>query len=132
MAQEHYRHRFTGIHGKIEITRDGDRVIRGDDGEISPVSDWVRELSWRPVQRSQLAIAAYAVDAAIAALFTHRKPGQWASLSESEKSGFIANGPAALRSSREHLKLRMKIFNFVMGLLDEANREESDDSQQNG
>jgi len=127
---EHYKHRFTGEYGHLEVTKEGDRVIRSDGGgETWPVGDCVREKSWRPVQRSQLAIAAFAVDAAIAALFTHRKPVIWASLSEVDRARFINRGPQALQSNREQIALRQKIFDFVMGLLDEANKEPDDDSQ---
>lgn len=121
---EYYRHRMTGIMGKLEITPAGEKVIRADEGWTSDLCDWVREKAWRPVQRSQLAIAAFAIDAAICALFTHRKPNDWASLNDNDKSYFIQHGPRGLtRNNREHIEMRQSIYDFVMTKLEDANKE---------
>lgn len=116
-----YRHRMTGILGTLEISPSGDKVVRANEGWTSPLRDWVRELAWRPVQRSQLAIAAYAADAAISALYTHRKPQAWMDLSEDERAGFISTGPLAIKKNRDNLDMRKSVYDFIMSKLDAAN-----------
>jgi len=124
MSAPVYRNRFTGQigykvkddQGRDVISKEIDPGSRDAAGFSHNLGDWIEETRFVGYQRSQLAIVAYASDAALVALVTHTRPKTWVELTEEKKVRFIERGPDSGVNGTRALDVRRKVFELIVSI----------------
>lgn len=124
MSAPMYRNRFTGQigyriqddQGRDVISKEAEPGSKDTTGFSYNLGDWVEDKRFSVYQRSQLAIAAFAADAALVALVTHTRPKTWVELTEEKRVRFIEEGPESGVNGNRALDVRKKVFDLIVSI----------------